>query len=467
MSALTTLLMMVVGSVVPANALSGSDFDPGRIVSDSVFHDSAALDSNQIQEFLNSKLSACKSGYTCLKDFRMDTFDRAAVEPGHCTAYSGAANESASTIIAKASQACGISPKVLLVLLQKETSLITSTSPTAGTYRKAAGYGCPDTSSCDAAYYGFYNQVYMAAWQFRQYTNHPDRRFKIGNIAVGFNPNAGCGSSVVNIQNQATANLYNYTPYQPNTAALANLYGWGDACSSYGNRNFWRMYSDWFGSTLTGLDSKDATSLVHALYNDILIREPDAGGVSTWHGYLIGRGWPTVSVANGILYSDEYFLQRIDAAYREVLGREPDENGRYDWLSRMRSGQTSVDEIRMTFTSSMEYYMAAGGNDHAYVSVLYSTLLGRPAAQGDLDYWASQASLYGGGYLVSSIWNSYESGTIRLNAIYTTYLKRGVDASGVSSWVPLITAQGDQAARTTIVSSLEYLLQARARYPQP
>ena len=51
------------------------------------------------------------------------------------------------------------------------------------------------------------------------------------------------------IQNQATANLYIYTPYQPNAAALNNLFGSGDGCSAYGNRNFWRLFSDWFGST--------------------------------------------------------------------------------------------------------------------------------------------------------------------------------------------------------------------------
>ena len=37
-------------------------------------------------------------------------------------------------------------------------------------------------------------------------------------------------------------------PYRPNAAALANLYGTGDACSAYGNRNFWRYFNDWFGN---------------------------------------------------------------------------------------------------------------------------------------------------------------------------------------------------------------------------
>ncbi|MGA1827654.1 MAG: hypothetical protein WAZ28_05330, partial [Microbacterium sp.] len=53
----------------------------------------------------------------------------------------------------------------------------------------------------------------------------------------------------VYVQNQATANLYYYTPYQPNAAAIRAGYGEGDGCSSYGNRNFFQYFSDWFGAT--------------------------------------------------------------------------------------------------------------------------------------------------------------------------------------------------------------------------
>ena len=49
--------------------------------------------------------------------------------------------------------------------------------------------------------------------------------------------------------NQATANVYYYTPYQPNSTALAAGYGTGDSCSAYGNRNFYNYFTDWFGST--------------------------------------------------------------------------------------------------------------------------------------------------------------------------------------------------------------------------
>lgn len=76
--------------------------------------------------------------------------------------------------------------------------------------------------------------------------------YKTGNRTIGYNPSASCGNTIVAIENASTAALYNYTPYLPNAAALTNLYGTGDSCSAYGNRNFWRMFNDWFGPTVVG-----------------------------------------------------------------------------------------------------------------------------------------------------------------------------------------------------------------------
>lgn len=252
--AMTVAGLTIVGT--PAQALSGSDFQAGNIISDQVFFNAAAMSQANIQSFLQARESGCtaSNGFPCLKDYSQATSSRAA-SAGHCAAYAGASSESASQIIYKVSQACGINAQVLLVLIEKEQGLVTSTAPTAYKYQAATGYGCPDTSGCDSQYYGFYNQVYKAAWQFREYTSNPgDWRYRIGNTAILYSPNTACGSSTVNIQNQATANLYNYTPYQPNAAALANLGGIGDSCSSYGNRNFWVYFNNWFGSSTAPVD---------------------------------------------------------------------------------------------------------------------------------------------------------------------------------------------------------------------
>ena len=112
------------------------------------------------------------------------------------------------------------------------------------------GIRLPGLGAVQHAYYGLFIQLYSAAGQLCYY-GYPGTIFTWYPVgawtAVRYSPNSACGTSAVYIQNRATAALYYYTPYQPNTAALANLYGTGDACSAYGNRNFWRTWWDWFG----------------------------------------------------------------------------------------------------------------------------------------------------------------------------------------------------------------------------
>ncbi len=206
-----------------------AQFNPGNIIDDAVFYDGGALAAAGVQAFLNSKVSACRAGYVCLKDYRQSTASKPG-EAGAVRAVPGAANETAAQIIYKVGgAACGISQKALIVLLEKEQSLVTDDWPVDRQYRSATGYGCPDTADCDAQFYGFHNQVWMAALQFKRYAANPGGWNHIaGRVnAIRYNPNAACGSSQVFIQNTATAGLYNYTPYQPNAAALANLYGTG------------------------------------------------------------------------------------------------------------------------------------------------------------------------------------------------------------------------------------------------
>lgn len=237
----------------PASAATGSDFRAGSIISDALFFDGHAMTAGDVEQFLVARRPDCAAGYTCLKDYAMATTSQAATA-GLCAAYQGSASQTAAEIIAAVGEACGVSQKVLLVTLQKEQGLVTSRAPTSAQYRTAMGYGCPDTAPCDALYYGFFNQVYRAARQFKLYAANPTSySYRAGRYnQILFNPNAGCSSASVYIENQATAGLYNYTPYQPDASALANLYGTGDACAAYGNRNFWRDYTDWFGSTQTG-----------------------------------------------------------------------------------------------------------------------------------------------------------------------------------------------------------------------
>ncbi|HEU5007710.1 MAG TPA: VCBS repeat-containing protein, partial [Jatrophihabitantaceae bacterium] len=255
MGAVLAALATVVASAVvvtaqpqQAHAVSGTQFKAGNIISNKDFYNSTAMTIAQVQSFLNAEVPDCQSGYTCLPQYTTKTTSQPA-KAGLCKAYTGQPKETAAQVIVHVAHACGINPQVLIVLLQKEQGLVTSTAPSSRAYAYATGANCPDTTGCDSASSGFFIQVYLAAYQFQYYKAHPDYYQYLAGATnnILYSPRKGCGSSPVYIQNEATASLYIYTPYQPNAAALANLYGTGDSCSSYGNRNFWVYFTTWFG----------------------------------------------------------------------------------------------------------------------------------------------------------------------------------------------------------------------------
>jgi len=100
------------------------------------------------------------------------------------------------------------------------------------------------------------------------------------------------------LQNKATAALYYYTPYQPNAAALANLGGTGDGCSSYGNRNFWVYYNNWFGSTTAPTPPMGDVNSVLAVREGVAV-----------------QGWTLDPTTSDSIYVHIY----VDGAFKSVV----------------------------------------------------------------------------------------------------------------------------------------------------
>jgi hypothetical protein len=341
-------LLVFFSSLFIASSLFASTahaWNPGRIIDDTVFYDSGTMSVGQIQAFLDSKVPSCDTNgtkeyrntgmtraewsaangkptppYTCLKDFRQTTSNKSS--DGMCSGHV-AGNKSAAEIIYEAARSCGVNPKVLLVLLQKEQSLITDDWPWPVQYNKATGFFCPDDPNrpgwCHPDFGGFFNQVYHAARQYKVYRAHPHNYNHIARVNnnILYNPNASCGSSTVFIENQATAGLYNYTPYQPNQAILN---GSPDSCSSYGNYNFWNLFRNWFGST-TGPE----------------------------------RAWETSSIT---VYADAAHTQRISDGHNRTyispgqklhVRAEVKNIGRVDWPSNVRLGTSGPRDRASSF----------------------------------------------------------------------------------------------------------------------
>ena len=280
-------------------------FNPAYIISDYAFFNRYAMTEAEIQAFLDARIGTCLNG-KCLNVLSVPTSSQRA-DP-MCAAYTGAASESIARIIYKVQVACGVSAKAILVTLQKEQGLVTKTAPTDSALNKAMGYACPDTAPCDPGFAGVADQIYWGARAFVRYTMPPGTGpgtefytnynwFPVGvPMQIRYHPNAACGTAPVTIRNLATASLYYYTPYTPNASALANLYGTGDACASYGNRNFWRLYTDWFGSPTTLVPSGVTT--VRMAGND---RFQTAAQISA---DVYPSGASTVFVAAGTNFAD-------------------------------------------------------------------------------------------------------------------------------------------------------------------
>lgn len=235
-------------------------FNPGLIIADDEMTDSASLTTDEIQDFLDTRGAGC-SGDSCLATKTFDTNDEK--KDSLCDGYTKASGQTAAQIISGVATSCGINPKVLIVMLQKEQGLVTAANPTDKNYTIAMGLSCPDDGDCDATYYGFFNQVFGAAHRLKYYQAHfKDYNYRPKQTAyIQYNPDESCGGTKVYIENDATAMLYNYTPYQPNKAALEGLAdgsgGEGDSCSTYGNRNFTLFYNAWFGDPTRGEGTSD------------------------------------------------------------------------------------------------------------------------------------------------------------------------------------------------------------------
>lgn len=227
-----TILIVTIttGFFLPIRLSADSIFDQNYIISDQELTDFTSLTLTDIQNFL-----AAKGSSLTYKSF---------------SNHQGIAKR-ASQIIYEASQDYLISPKFILTMLQKEQGLIEKSDPSQHNYDWATGYGlCDDCSAADpdlAIFKGFGRQVNYLAKIMRKYLENPgDYNFQVGRTYE-------VDLYLVTPINQATANLYNYTPHVR------------------GNKSFWQIWQDYWeqtypdGSLLKAVNDKDVWYIRHGV----------------------------------------------------------------------------------------------------------------------------------------------------------------------------------------------------------
>jgi len=187
-------------------------FDPHNIITDQELTDSDSLSMAAIQKFLERENSVLARFSQIVES----------------------ETKKASEMIWEIAHKHGISPKFLLTTLEKEQGLIHSSQATEKALDWATGYGCYG-GTCKEKYRGFYNQVEASAETQEIYNQKaPQFSFKVGITTMSFD------GFKVTPQNQATANLYIYTPYVGYSPELGVTQPYG------GNRLFWRIWHRYF-----------------------------------------------------------------------------------------------------------------------------------------------------------------------------------------------------------------------------
>lgn len=223
-------LTILLPSFVPLTAWAqprpvlDTGFNPNAILSDDDLFSLNGWDAERIQRFLESKNSGLAR--RALKD--IDGVERRPAD-----------------ILWRVAGSYKLNPQYLLVLLQKEQSLIEDPSPSQKQLDWATGYAVCDSCSMNDPrlqdFKGFANQIEYAAKQHRE--RYLFQMLIKGATIAGHAPGKSSviDGVVVTPTNQATAMLYSYTPH------------------IHGNQNIWRIWRRWFSRTLP-----DGTVVVNA-----------------------------------------------------------------------------------------------------------------------------------------------------------------------------------------------------------
>lgn len=203
---LKKIIVIAIFSILP---LSAGAFDPSYILSDSDLTNHRSMNLSDIRQFLSGSFLGSYS----TENWEGNT-------------------RSAAEIIHEAAQSAKISPKFLLVLLQKEQSLIRDNAPSQKQLDWATGYGVCDACSLSASgiqrWKGFGRQVNSAALQFTEgyLADIKEYGYTAGKYGPGIP--VKIGDQEVIPKNAATAALYAYTPH------------------IHGNQLFYKIWNDWF-----------------------------------------------------------------------------------------------------------------------------------------------------------------------------------------------------------------------------
>ena len=212
----------------------------------------------------------------------------------------------------------------------------------------------------------------------------------------------------------------------------------------------------------------DIRGFVERLYNNVLNRASEPGGIDFWTNELYTYKETGAQVAVGFIGSKEFKDRNtsdsdfIDILYRTFFDREPEAGGKNFWMNQLKTGAMTRDQVAMGFIDSQEwadtcarYGIRSGGSYKskvtiqpssltlAFVERMYTTALGRDYDTAGRDFWAKPLANFEltGEQVGINFFNSAEmkgynlSDSEYIERLYLTFMDRPSDSGGKNFWL--------------------------------
>jgi hypothetical protein len=212
------------------------------------------------------------------------------------------------------------------------------------------------------------------------------------------------------------------------------------------------------------------------LYEDVLFREPDAGGLYAWSNAL-NQGLSRSALINAIFSSLEYKVRVVQGMYRFFLHREADAGGLNAFVSLLASGAT-IEQLEDLFVGSAEYFVTrAGSNFNTFLSVMYQDALHRDIDSGARTFFTNNQNRMSHAQMADIVFRSHErhlqlvsypngNSGAELQAglifgYYPHFLHRNADTGGLNLFTGMLdNGTRDEQVMSFIIGSDEYYLRS-------
>lgn len=202
--------------------------------------------------------------------------------------------------------------------------------------------------------------------------------------------------------------------------------------------------------------SKSISEFVERFYVEILNRESDTEGLSSWINQLLEGTRAATDIAKGFINSAEFRgrglndEEYVTVLYKAFFNRAPDTFGLTGWLNQLASG-ASRDKVLDGFLGSLEFSNLAKEygvkialtDIEQFVSRFYEQCLLRIPDKDGLNSWATQlnngsksgADIARGFIFSQEFMQRGLSNEAYLHVLYRAFFAREADSSGFNYWL--------------------------------